>query len=108
MIPKLLAATAFTLIGATAASAQVSIGVQIGRPVYGYVDPYYYPPPPPPVMVVQPPPPVVVVQPYGYGGYYYQPVPRGRAAGHYKNYYRPNKHYYKQGRKAYRGRGNWD
>jgi hypothetical protein len=102
MIARILTAAAFaTVLGATAASAQVSIGVQIGRPVYGYVDPYYYAPPPP-VMVVAPEPRVVVVQPrpmyVAPRGYYYRSGPPGRAVGHYKHH---KKHY----KREYRGHG---
>lgn len=104
MISRILTAAAFaTIMGASAASAQVSIGVQIGRPVYGYVEPYYAPPP---VMVVAPEPRVVVIQPrpvyVAPYGHYYRPGPPGRAVGHYKHH---KKYYKKQYRDYDRGYG---
>lgn len=71
------------VLGTRAASAQVIINAQIGRPYYG--SRYYYPPVAP--VVVAPPPPVVVYpQPYYYAPrprVYYAPRPyyRGRAYG---------------------------
>lgn len=108
MLNKLAVAAAFTVLGSSAAMAQVSIGVNIGigRPVYGYVEPYpVYAPPvaifaPEPRVVIVPSHPVYIAPP---PVYYVRPAPRGRAVGHYKHYYKQPKHYYKS-----RGRGNWD
>ena len=108
MLSKLAVASLFALAGSTAAMAQVSIGVNIGigRPGYGYVEPY--PVYAPPVAIVSPEPRVVVLPPQAVymappAVYYVRPAPRGRAVGHYKRYYKAPKNYYKS-----RGRGQWD
>lgn len=79
-IRSLFFALLLVLASAGAASAQVRIGVQLGRPYYYAPRPYYGPRYYPPVVVV--PPPV-----------YYAPVPRG--------YYAPRPYYYPRPRYYY-------
>jgi len=75
------------VLGTRAASAQVIVNAQIGRPYYA-PRPYYgrgYYPPVAPVVVAPPPPVVVYPQPYYYAPRpYYAPryyAPRGRYYG---------------------------
>jgi hypothetical protein len=79
-----------SLLGTRAASAQVVINAQIGRPYYAprpYYGPRYYPPVAAPVVIAPPPPVVVYPQPYYYAPRpYYAPrgyynAPRGRGYG---------------------------
>jgi hypothetical protein len=102
MRSKLLLAAALTTMTAATASAQwnVSVGVNVGRPAYGWAAPapIYYGPPtaifaPEPVFVVMPRP--VYVAPV----YVMRPGPPGRAWGHYKS-----KHWKRGGRGP---RGRW-